>query len=461
MEKGHFLNLIIKFSPDSCQEKYGEVLEQNQTSLKCRELLRPEDIKGDIYLGGLHMYCGDKELFRTTNILEILVKQVKSMFPICTLQDYHSSKGFLLRQTYDATTHQFFPELAKVCLCQEPLNPDLNYFICSVCRALYHNSCVGELCPDCKLPIKRQSSDTSEIDSPLKQTKSGQRHDNSLPLDVDKYKSLSESEKKTLAQQVKNVHLNYMAMQGSLSHEEKTRHQIIGKIKCALLLASVEIKQSENCEFSMQCIDTLAISVEAAIFFSNGSKVTSQEYSKKIRSLVFNLLAEKNPDFRGDILKEYIDPKDLCSMQSKDMASSEIKNFRQERQKVYTKEQLILPNSAEKLVIKTHKGEAVFEVNDKIASDEFSTDILDTISNKRETETKAEYDDDPFNPNNYDSVEVQNGDYVDLQLYETVKEWMPQSMMNKIKDVTSQHLQSEQTSRILSRINSFSLNKYS
>ena len=204
----------------------------------------------------------------------------------------------------------------------------------------------------------------------------------------------------------------------------------------------------------------MAISVEAAIYFSTGSKVTSQEYSKKIRSVTFNLAAEKNPDFRGSILKGIVDPKDLCKMQSKDMASSEIKNFRQERQKVYTKEQLILPNSSEKLVIKTHKGEAVFEVNDKAVSDEFSTDILESILKKRDNEIKQD-DDDPFNPNNYESVNTNNGELVDTGIFDIIKEWTPAAIVNKISDGISQHLSPAQASRILSRINSFSLNKSS
>ena len=453
-------DLITKYFQDN-QERFGEVLEQTASYLKCRDLLRPEDIKGKTSLGGRHMYCGDRELYRTASLTEVPISQVKAMFPVCTLQDYHISKGFLLRQSYDSATHQFLPELPKVCLCQEPLNPDLKYFTCPICRVTYHNSCVGEMCPDCKLPIKRQHRESMELDSPLKLQKTNSRDSNSLPLDLYKYKGLTEDSRKNLTQQVRKVHFDYVSIQDSLSHEEKTRQQIVGKIKCALLLAAAEIKQVEGRDFSMQHVDILSISVEAAIYFSNGSKVSSQEYSKKIRSLLFNLTAEKNHDFRGDILRGYISANELCKMQSKDMASSEIKNFRQERQKVYTKEQLILPNSAEKLVIKTHKGEAVFEVDDKAASDQFSTEILDTIANKRDSELKAETDDDPFNPNNYDSLEEKNGEFVDLMVYEIVKEWTGVVLRNKLRDIITQHLDTAQTERILSRINSFSLNKSS
>ena len=456
------VHLIVKFSLDYSIEKYGEVIEQSLTHLKCKELLRPEDIKGKNYLGGRHVYCGDRELYRSSTILEISIKQVKNIYQVCTLQDYHNSKGFLLRQTYDQIRHQFTPELAKVCLCLEYLNPDLKYFTCNVCRVIYHNSCVGEVCPDCKLPIKRQPSDISETDSLSKVGKNSSRADNSLPLDIEKYKNLSENSKRILNEQIKNTHLNYMAMQGSLTHEEKTRQQIISKIKCALFLAAEEIKEYDDLNFSITCIESLAISIEAAIYFTTGSKVSSQEYSKKIRSIIFNLSAEKNQDFRGNLLRGYINPKDLCKMQSKDMASSEIKNFRQERQKVYTKEQLILPNSSERLVIKTHKGEAVFDFDDKIASDEFSTNILDVISKKRDNDSKLDTDDDPFNPNNYDSIEVQAGiESIDVQLHEIIKEWTPQAVMNKIKDRLAQYLIPSQSVNILCRINTFNLNKSS
>ena len=250
MENEHLVNLIVKYSMDYSSERFGEVLDQSKIHLKCRELLKPEDIKGNFYTGGRHVYCGDRELYRTNSIIEVPIKQVKAMYPICTLFDYSTSKGFLLRQTYDPTTHQFLPELSKVCLCLEFLNPDLNYFTCNVCRVTYHNSCVGEACPDCKLPIKRQISTNSENDSSAKVSKNI-RHDNSLPLDVEKYRNLSETSKNVLVEQIKNVHLNYMAMQGSLSHEEKTRQQIIAKIKCTLLLAAEETKQAEGLEFSL------------------------------------------------------------------------------------------------------------------------------------------------------------------------------------------------------------------
>lgn len=452
------LRLIVKYSLDNSQEKFGEVLEQSNAIIKCRALLKPEDIKGNLNIGGRHVYCGDRELYRTQKIIEIPVRQVKSTYPLCTLEDYRNSKGFLLRQTYDEQAKKFYPELTKICLCMESLNPEMSFFTCSSCHMTFHNTCVGNACPDCKLPLKRQPSEPSDLESPTKAPKLSRNNSNSLPLDVERYKNLSLTSKNTLLDQVKSLHVNYMAIQNSLSSEDKTRQQIIIKIKCALLLAVEEIRSSERFDISMQAIETIAISIEAAIYFSKGRKTSNPEYSKKIRTLIFNLLAEKNPDFRGSIVRGIIDPKVICTMETKDMASSEIKNFRQERQKVYTKEQLILPESSDKLMIKTHKGEAVFENNDKHISDEFTMDILDSLSKKK---NEVEVDDDPFNPNNYESIEPQGIETVDTHLHEMVKEWTSNSVLSKIKERIVQHLLPSQSSRILSRINRFSLNKSS
>ncbi|OMJ83143.1 hypothetical protein SteCoe_15997 [Stentor coeruleus] len=447
------IKLVVKYSIDHAQDKYGEVIEQNNINIKCRELLKPDDIKG-----GRHVYCGDRELYRTQRTIDIPVKQVKSTFPLCTLEDYRNSKGFLIRQTYDEQAKKFFPELPKICLCLEYLNPEMSFFTCTSCRVTFHNTCVGNSCPDCKLPSKRPPSEPNDLDSPMKTSKLSRQDNNPLPLDVERYKNLSAERKKHLMDQIRSVHVNYMAIQSSFNTEAKTRQQIIMKIKCSLLLAVEEIRSVEPFEISMQAIESLSISIEAAIFFSKGSKTSSPEYSKKIRSLIFNLLAEKNPDFRGSIVRGLIDPKELCNMESKDMASSEIKNFRQERQKVYTKEQLILPESSEKLMVKTHKGEAVFEKNDKHISDEFTTDILDSLAKKKD-DFKQENDDDPFNPNNYESVDLPIGAQVDPQLHEIVKEWTSQAVLSKIRDRITQHLSPSQSSKILSRINTFSLNK--
>ena len=453
MEKKTQSGQVAIFRSETQAEKYGEVLETSESRVKIRELLKPEDLQGNSHPGGRHLFCGDRELFRTNKFIEINCKSVVSTYPICTLADYHTSKGFLIRQTYDQSTQFLHPDLPKVCLCKENLNPDLSYFICASCSGIYHHSCVGgDVCPDCKLPAKRIAH---ELDSPVKLPSAG-RQDAVLPLDSDKYKALPRGSRESLKESVQSIHMNYLAIQSSLSQTEKTRQLIVCKIKCALLLANEETKATENVEVHLSAVETLAISVEAAVYFSTGKNVKNPEYSKKIRSILFNLTAEKNPDFRGGILKGEIDPKDICRMQSKDMASSEIKNFRQERQKVYTKEHLILPESSKKLVVKTRKGEAVINVNEKFVSDEFNTDILDRMASKRESD-RAEADDDPFNPDNYESsATAEDGGN---QLVDIVREWTTGAIMSKIRDKLIQHLPAQQASRILAKINGLKLNK--
>lgn len=50
---------------------------------------------------------------------------------------------------------------------------------------------------------------------------------------------------------------------------------------------------------------------------------------------------------------------------------------------------------------------------------------------------------------------------IDTHLHEMVKEWTSNAVLGKIKERIVQHLIPSQSSRILSRINRFSLNKSS
>jgi len=61
------------------------------------------------------------------------------------------------------------------------------------------------------------------------------------------------------------------------------------------------------------------------------------------------------------------------------------KNFRNNRRRTYTEEQLVLA-AEEKLVVKTHKGEAIFSAGE--ICDTTSTDILELLTNKNVEEVK-------------------------------------------------------------------------
>lgn len=442
MDKRISLNSIVLFKLENSKVKHGEVIELKNSHIKVRELISPDDIKGKIYLGGRNVYTGDRELYKTSKFLEISVKLVESTHPICTLNDYQTSKGFLLRQSYDQSTNFLHPDLPKVCLCKDNLNPDIGYFICSICNSIYHLSCVGnDSCPDCVPPLKRKAQDSTE--SLAKVTKSLPPA-KELPLDLSKYKSLSDASKIELSNKIESVHNHYLSILSSLKQDDRTRQQIICKIKCALCLANEELKLSESTEVPLCQIEKLAVSIEAAIFFSTGQNSKNSEYSKKLRAIIFNLTQEKNHDFRGGILKGEIEAKDICQMQSRDMASSEIKKFRSERQKVYTKEQLIINENSKKLVVKSRKGDAVINMNEQLVSDEFNGNILESIHKKKDPE--ASLQESSFEFQRHDST-----------FEETVKEWAGVAVLQKIKEKLIQNLPSEQSSRLLNRIYSIQL----
>ena len=131
-------------------------------------------------------------------------------------------------------------------------------------------------------------------------------------------------------------------------------------------------------------------------------------------------------------------------MQSRDMASSEIKKFRSERQKVYTKEQLIINENSKKLVVKSRKGDAVINMNEQLVSDEFNGNILESIHKKKDPE--ASLQESSFEFQRHDST-----------FEETVKEWAGVAVLQKIKEKLIQNLPSEQSSRLLNRIYSIQL----
>lgn len=468
MEIGTLMGKVIKYRESNSKEKFAEVLDINAGFLKCKELLRPEETKGNYYAAGRHLYCGDREFYRTNNYVEIAVSEVKESLPLATLQDYPSSKGILIRQAYNSSTKTFSPEkLPVICLCQQPLNPDIDYTQCQKCNQVFHGNCLADYnsCPDCSLPFKRQRVEVLDLDQPKKIQKTLSKPrvvvDTGNFLDIEKYKNLDETSRERLQENVTQVNMSYQALQQSLSMEEKNRQHLRCKIICALYL-SIEENKHMNLNYTFGKLEKKAFEIEAAIYYSTGSRANSPNYKNKGRSLLFNLCDERNPDFRYDILKGEISASEVCQMQSKDMASSAIKSFRSERQKKYTEEQLVLPESGEKLMVKTHKGEAVFTVNEGLA-DETTTDILDIlqtkITKKSDTQIGGDTEEDPFNPDTYAAsneakgrVEPRTGEGINPQIYEMVKDWTPKPLTHKLKETLGNYLDKDQYERVLSRI---------
>ncbi|CAG9328808.1 unnamed protein product [Blepharisma stoltei] len=459
MESDTLVGKAVKYLDDNSNENFAEVLGLGNGYFKCRDLIKPEDTKV-----GRHIYCGDRELYRGNNFFDIIQSNVKESYPLVTLQDYPSSRGFLVRQFYYENTKSFNPEkLPPVCLCQQPLNPDVKFTICQKCNQIFHDSCLTDFtsCPDCSWPFKRQRVDVLDLDSPKKQQKSFAKartvDNSSLPIDVDKYKILDEESKERLLENVMKTHNNFLSLKSSLSNEEKIRQQLICKIIYALYLSIEENKQAKL-SYPISELEKKAMEIEAALYYSTGNNAGAPAYKGKVRSLLFNLCDEKNPDFRFGILKGDFDAKEVSKMQSKDMASSAIKNFRQERQKKYTEENLVLPESGEKLMVKTRKGEAVISINEGLIADETSTDLLDLLLKK--TPKKVEegknggIEEDPFNPESYtpSKKEARNEEGTNQHIYEIAKDWMPKPLMNKLKETLGHYLEKEQSNRVLSRI---------
>ena len=55
----------------------------------------------------------------------------------------------------------------------------------------------------------------------------------------------------------------------------------------------------------------------------------SKEYNRRLRTLCVNLGDQKNLDFRAGVLAGRLSPSDLCTMETKDMASNELKKKRE------------------------------------------------------------------------------------------------------------------------------------
>jgi len=429
--EGVLENKIVKYLNKDSKVCFAEVHNKSDQVLYCHKLLRPEQTKL-----GRDDYCGERELYGTETQITLKASDVVEYFPkVTTLESYSTSNGFIVRRYYNPETGILSPSLKRVCLCNQPLNPDFSFQVCKTCGQFFHESCLTDnfYCPDCNLPFKRSRTQSSRVE-PKKQFKAtdGSRRETprNLPLDVDKYKNLPEENKQALTKRLVTIQNETQSL-SSTSSEEKVRQQITSKLISALYLAYEENRASGcQVEKSPKEIKELAIEIEVSIYICTGSKAQSPQYKKKFRTLTFNLCDEKNPDFRSDILKGLIKPSDLCSMESRDMASSAIKNFREERQKKYTEEQLVMPHTAEKVMIKTHKGEAVLDVGEE-----------------EKAKPKEEQVDDPFNPDTH-TEQVSKG-----RLYEVVKDWMPEAIKKKLEERVNHYLASDQANRILSQIN--------
>lgn len=429
---GSFIDKIILYKSKTGQEAYAFVTAESDTALSCTELINPRTNRDiDVKLQR-NEFTGDRELYKTYALVQVPKLKVTRLFPVATLGSYQETEGILLRRTLSTDGSSFMSSLDSVCLCNQPLNPDIPYCICSLCKKLYHESCLTDTytCPDCDQPFKRPRLERG-IPSPSKQVRtessSSRSGAGSMPIDVEKYKTLPEVSKQKLYTEALKLQNEMGGLEDSYTSEDKVRQQIIIKMMCGLLLAKEE--NSADLHVGLQEIKVLAMEIETAVFICTGSRASKPDYKKKVRSVVFNLLDEKNPDFRSDILNSLIRPRDIVQMESRDMASGAVKNFRSERQKVYAQEQLVLPQTSEKVLIKTHKGDVILDVHEGL---------------EHEEDAQSNGEDDPFNPASYE-------DEAD-PLYEQVKSWSRDSIRAKLSRRMQQYFPQD-ADRLISQIN--------
>ena len=133
--KGALKGKAIKYINEHSQQSFAEVTEVTGSVLACRRLFKPRDISGYLNSGGRHEYCGEREFYRSNETLTLPTNKVLDTFDIVQLQDYHKGSGLLIRQDYDVLNRTFKPAtLPPVCLCKQPLNPDMHFEVCNRCN---------------------------------------------------------------------------------------------------------------------------------------------------------------------------------------------------------------------------------------------------------------------------------------------------------------------------------------
>ena len=104
------------------------------------------------------------------------------------------------------------------------------------------------------------------------------------------------------------------------------------------------------------------------------NKDVGPRYKNKYRSLVFNLKDEKNLGLFRKVVTRRIGPRALVAMTAEELASKELKEWRQAEQKGEIEKirahELDLAKQGNKFVIKTHKGDQIVDVDDNQAGGE-------------------------------------------------------------------------------------------
>ena len=87
------------------------------------------------------------------------------------------------------------------------------------------------------------------------------------------------------------------------------------------------------------------------------------EYKSKFRSIAYNMNDPKNGELRFALLTEDIKASKLPTLDSKQLAPTELKKIREAREEKHFKEQVLLPGDGKvrKILVKSKKGEEIIE----------------------------------------------------------------------------------------------------
>lgn len=414
--------------------RYGEVIE-----------VRDKQDTGDrlrvkvLAVSSYHNKSIGQALVRTPETLQLQPELVRDKLKLCDLWNHLTSDKPTLYLESDSRT---------ICVCGLALEPSSDLVGCFVCRKIYHEACRsrcqtcgGELSAFVSLGTSKRIKVSEErgLKAPLDKRLS------SALINIAKYSLLMPENQRLLEGKLSRLQQDYLGVQMTLSDDEKVRQQIRDKLTAALLLA----QQEQAClgtpvNIPDSKIKQLAMEIEAFMHISNESRISSLGYKNKFRALQFNFTDVNNPDFRSNVLRGTISAERLMEMESKDMASSAMKQLRQAREQKYFEEQIYCPTTGAKLMVKTHKGEAVIEMNESTIK-ETSTDLLEVISHKQQVE------EDPFDPRVYESTMTLPKQVDSIMLSQT-KDWLPDAVVPKLKDRLKQYFSTEQAESLSQRL---------
>ncbi|KAL6074311.1 COMPASS (complex proteins associated with Set1p) component [Balamuthia mandrillaris] len=105
----------------------------------------------------------------------------------------------------------------------------------------------------------------------------------------------------------------------------------------------------------------MAAKIEETLFHMFHQE-TSKDYKAKFRLLFFNLKHEHNAELRQSVLSGEMDPAELCSKSSQELAPAELARWRKEREQKTFQQSVILASEATTFVKKTHKGEELITI---------------------------------------------------------------------------------------------------